>query len=141
MGLSPGTQLGPYAVTSPIGKGGMGEVWKARDTRLGRDVALKVLPDAFARDGDRLARFEREARLLASLNHANIAAIHGIEEFRSGGSSDPPIRALVLELVDGETLADRLVRGPIPVEESVRLALQSPRRSRPRTRKASCIGT
>jgi serine/threonine-protein kinase len=95
----------------------MGEVWKARDTRLGRDVALKVLPDAFARDGDRLARFEREARLLASLNHANIASIYGLEQ--SDGA-----QVLVLELVEGETLADRLVRGPIPVEESVKLALQ-----------------
>jgi serine/threonine protein kinase len=74
VGLTPGAQLGSYTVTSQIGKGGMGEVWKARDTRLGRDVALKVLPDAFARDGDRLARFDREARLLASLNHPNIAA-------------------------------------------------------------------
>ena len=117
MGLSPGTQLGPYAVTAPIGRGGMGEVWKARDTRLGRDVALKVLPDAFARDGDRLARFDREARLLASLNHANIASIYGLEQFDGA-------QVLVLELVEGETLADRLARGPIPVEESVRLGLQ-----------------
>jgi serine/threonine-protein kinase len=117
VGLSAGAQLGPYTVTAPIGKGGMGEVWKARDTRLGRDVALKVLPDAFARDHDRLARFEREARLLASLNHANIASIYGLEQ--SDGA-----QVLVLELVEGETLADRLVRGPIPVEESVKLALQ-----------------
>jgi serine/threonine-protein kinase len=95
----------------------MGEVWQARDTRLGREVALKVLPDAFARDGDRLARFEREARLLASLNHANIASIYGLEQFDGA-------QVLVLELVEGETLADRLVRGPIPVEEAVRLALQ-----------------
>jgi serine/threonine-protein kinase len=117
MGLTFGAQLGPYTVTSPIGKGGMGEVWKARDTRLGRDVALKVLPDAFARDQDRLARFEREARLLASLNHANIASIYGLEQ--SDGA-----QVLVLELVEGETLADRLVRGPIPVQEAVKLALQ-----------------
>src|SRR5262245_2105238 len=117
VGLTPGTQIGPYTVASAIGKGGMGEVWKARDTRLGRDVALKVLPDAFARDTDRLARFEREARLLASLNHANIANIFGLEQFANS-------QVLVLELVDGETLADRLARGPIPVEESVPLALQ-----------------
>ena len=95
----------------------MGEVWKARDTRLGRDVALKVLPDAFARDSARLARFEREARLLASLNHANIANIFGLEQFAN-------TQVLVLELVEGETLADRLARGPIPVEKSVPLALQ-----------------
>jgi len=117
MPLTSGTRLGPYSVTAPIGKGGMGEVWRARDTRLGRDVALKVLPDAFARDADRLARFDREARLLASLNHPNIASIYGLEQ--SDGA-----QVLVLELVEGETLADRLVRGAIPVEEAVKLALQ-----------------
>ena len=95
----------------------MGEVWRARDTKLGREVAIKTLPEEFARDLDRLARFEREARLLASLNHPNIAAIYGLEE--SNGT-----RFLVLELVEGDTLADRLRHGAIPVEESLKLALQ-----------------
>ena len=95
----------------------MGEVYRARDTRLGRDVALKVLPDLFAKDADRLSRFQREAQLLACLNHPNIAAIHGLED--AGG-----VRALVLELVHGETLADRLQRGPMPVAEVVAAARQ-----------------
>jgi serine/threonine-protein kinase len=95
----------------------MGEVYQAKDHKLGRDVAIKVLPEEFANDTDRVARFQREAKLLASLNHPNIAAIHGLEE--SGGTN-----FLVLELVEGETLADRLRRGPIPVEESLKLALQ-----------------
>src|SRR5689334_4176970 len=100
MPLEPGIRLGPYEVVSAIGAGGMGEVYRARDSRLGRDVAIKVLPESFANDPDRLARFEREAQLLASLNHPNIAIVHGLEE--SGG-----IRALVMELVEGPTLADR----------------------------------
>ena len=95
----------------------MGEVLKAKDHKLGRDVAIKVLPEEFARDADRVARFQREAKLLASLNHPNIAAIYGLEE--SGGTN-----FLVLELVEGETLADRIKAGPIPVEESLKLALQ-----------------
>ena len=115
--MQSGTQLGHYTILSALGKGGMGEVWRARDTKLGREVAIKTLPEAFARDLDRLARFEREARLLASLNHPNIAAIYGLEE--SNGT-----RFLVLELVEGDTLADQLKRGPIPVEESLKLALQ-----------------
>ena len=115
--MQPGTQLGHYEILAGIGKGGMGEVWKAHDTRLGRDVAIKTLPDEFARDVDRLKRFEREAKLLASLNHPNIASIYGLEEF--GGS-----RFLVLELVEGDTLADHLKRRAIPVEESLRLVLQ-----------------
>jgi len=98
-----GRRIGVYHLQALLGKGGMGEVYRVRDTRLGRDVAIKVLPRALTSDPDRLARFEREARLLASLNHAHIGTIHGLEE-REG------IRALVLELVDGETLADRLVR-------------------------------
>jgi serine/threonine protein kinase len=101
LALNPGTRLGSYTVSAPIGKGGMGEVYKARDTRLQRDVAIKVLPDYFAGDPDRLARFEREAQVLASLNHPNIAAIYGLEE--SDG-----IRALVMELVEGPTLAERI---------------------------------
>ena len=112
-----GTQLGSYEILSPLGKGGMGEVWRARDSKLGREVAIKTLPEEFAKEEERLARFEREAKLLASLNHPNIATIHGLEE--SDGT-----RFLVLELVEGDTLADRLKRGAIPVEESLKLALQ-----------------
>ncbi len=106
MPLEIGSARGPYEVLSAIGAGGMGEVYRARDTKLDRDVALKVLPEAFTQDPDRLARFEREAKVLASLNHPNIAAIHGLEE-----ADDT--RALVLELVEGPTLADRIKRGPI----------------------------
>jgi eukaryotic-like serine/threonine-protein kinase len=112
-----GKTLGHYSVSTLIGRGGMGEVYQAKDQKLGRDVAIKVLPEEFARDADRVARFQREAKLLASLNHPNIAAIYGLEEF-SGTSF------LVLELVEGETLADRIKAGPIPVEESLKLALQ-----------------
>ena len=117
MPLEPGTTLGPYAVTAKIGQGGMGEVWQARDTKLDRDVALKVLPEAFTSDPDRLARFEREAKVLASLNHPNIGAIHGFEE--SGDT-----KALVLELVEGPTLADRIAEGPVPVDEALPIAKQ-----------------
>ncbi len=106
---------GHFDVTGPIGAGGMGEVYRARDTRLNRDVALKILPDAFAADPDRLARFQREAELLASLNHPSIAQIHGLEE--DGGT-----RALVLELVDGPTLEERIARGPIPLDEALAIA-------------------
>ena len=117
MPLTPGTRLGPYDVQSAIGAGGMGEVWRAHDRKLGRDVALKILPDGFAHDPDRLARFEREARVLASLNHPHIGAIYGFEEADG-------IRALVLELVEGPTLADRIAHGPIPLEESLAIARQ-----------------
>src|SRR5512134_3910921 len=117
MQLAPGTRLGPHEVISPLGAGGMGEVFRARDTRLGRDVAVKALPEAFAQDSERLARFEREARLLASLSHPNIAAIHGLEEV--GGA-----RYLVLEFVEGETLAARLARGALPVAEAMEVARQ-----------------
>jgi len=115
--LSSGTRLGPYDITSPLGSGGMGEVYRARDSRLGRDVALKILPDRFAHDADRLSRFQREAKVLASLNHPNIATIHGLED---SGST----HALVMELVEGPTLADRIHQGPIPVDEAVRIARQ-----------------
>src|SRR5262245_16918211 len=115
--MHPGTQLGHYTVLSAIGRGGMGEVWKAKDAKLGRDVAIKTLPAEFARDPDRLTRFEREARLLASINHPNIAGIYGVEDYQGS-------RFLVLELVEGETLADQIRRGPIPVEKSLKLALQ-----------------
>ena len=115
--MTPGTQLGSYEILSPLGKGGMGEVWRARDSKLGREVAIKTLPEEFAKDEERLARFEREAKLLASLNHPNIAAIYGLEEHEG-------TRFLVLELVEGDTLAERLKRGAIPVEETLTLALQ-----------------
>ena len=98
MALTPGTHLGVYQVTAQIGEGGMGQVYRARDTKLDRDVAIKILPEAFAHDSDRLARFQREAQVLDSLNHPNIAAIYGLEESDS-------VRALVLELVEGPTLA------------------------------------
>ena len=111
------TQLGSYEILSAIGKGGMGEVWKAKDTKLGREVAIKTLPEEFAQDTDRLARFEREAKLLASLNHPNIAAIYGLEKHEG-------TRFLVLELVEGDTLGEQIKRGAIPVEESLKLALQ-----------------
>src|SRR4026209_1620537 len=122
MPLGRGTRLGPYEIQSAIGAGGMGEVYRARDTRLKRDVALKMLPESFASDPDRIARFQREAEVLASLNHPNIAAIHGVEEGPAGAG--PHVRALVMELVDGETLAHRIARGPIPVDEALPIAKQ-----------------
>jgi serine/threonine protein kinase/Tol biopolymer transport system component len=112
-----GKTLAHYEITSLLGKGGMGEVYQAKDLKLGRDVAIKVLPEEFAKDADRVARFQREAKLLASLNHPNIAAIHGLEE--SDGT-----HFLVLELIEGDSLADRIKAGAIPVEESLKLALQ-----------------
>src|SRR6202162_6389032 len=117
MALQPGTRLGSFEVLGPLGAGGMGEVYRAHDTRLGRDVAIKVLPEAFARDPARAARFEREARLLAAINHPAIAAIYGGEEFDS-------LRCIILELVDGETLSERLARGPLSLEETVALGGQ-----------------
>ena len=117
MTIAAGTKLGAYEVVALVGSGGMGEVYRARDAKLGRDVALKVLPEAFARDAERMARFQREAKVLASLNHPNIATIHGLED--SGGT-----QALVMELVEGPTLADRIKQGPIPIDESLRIAKQ-----------------
>ena len=117
MALEVGSRLAHYDVTALIGEGGMGQVYRATDTQLGRDVALKILPDAFAADPDRLARFQREAQVLASLNHPNIAQIHGIEK-----SDDT--QALVLELVEGPTLADRIATGPIPLDEALPIAKQ-----------------
>ena len=117
MALTPGARLGAYEITAQIGVGGMGEVWCAVDTNLGRQVAIKVLPDSFAHDPERLARFEREAKTLASLNHPNIAQIHGLE--KSDGTT-----ALVMELVDGPTLADRIAQGPIPIDEALPIAKQ-----------------
>jgi Tol biopolymer transport system component len=121
MALSAGTRLGPYEVLAAIGAGGMGEVYRARDTKLNRDVAIKVLPDLVADDPERLARFEREAQVLAALNHPNIAHIHGLEEARSGPRA---FRAIVMELVEGPTLVDRTARGPIPLNEALAIAKQ-----------------
>ena len=117
MPLQTGTQIGVYEVTGKLGEGGMGEVYRARDTSLDRDVALKVLSEAFTADPDRLARFQREAKVLASLNHPNIGGIHGLE---SSGDT----QALVLELIEGPTLADRIDQGPIPVEDTLEIATQ-----------------
>ena len=123
MALTLGARLGPYEIIAQIGAGGMGEVYRATDTNLGRDVALKVLPDTFAQDSERLARFEREAKTLASLNHSNIAIIHGFEKA-------PGLRALVMELVEGPTLADRLAQGAglsahaLPIDETLAIAKQ-----------------
>ncbi len=117
MPLTTGQRIGPYEIAAPLGAGGMGEVYRARDSKLGRDVALKVLPEAFARDAERMARFQREAKFLASLNHPNIASIYGLED---SGST----HALVMELVEGPTLADRIKAGPIPIDEALRIAKQ-----------------
>src|SRR5262245_6189791 len=117
MTIRSGARLGAYEILSAIGAGGMGEVWRALDGRLRRQVAIKTLPSEMAHDANRLARLEREAKLLASLNHPNIAVIHGLEEHDG-------TRFLVLELVEGETLEDRLRRGPLPVKQSLQLALQ-----------------
>src|ERR1700752_5263440 len=117
LALTPGARLGVYEVVASIGEGGMGQVFRARDTKLDRDVAIKILPEAFAHDADRLARFQREAKTLASLNHPNIAAIHGLEE--SGG-----VAALVMELVEGDDLSQRIARGAIPLDEALPIAKQ-----------------
>ncbi|HYB52227.1 MAG TPA: protein kinase [Thermoanaerobaculia bacterium] len=117
MPLTAGTKLGPYEILAPLGAGGMGEVYRARDGKLGREVAIKTLPSEFTRDVERLARFEREAKLLAALNHPNVAAIYGLEE-----SSET--RFLVLELVPGETLSEKLASGPLPVEEALGISRQ-----------------
>jgi serine/threonine-protein kinase len=119
-----GTRLGPYEVTALIGVGGMGEVYRATDTNLGRQVAIKVLPEAFAHDPDRLARFEREAKTLASLNHPNIAAIYGLERSSASASSGQAVLALVMELVEGPTLADRIAQAAIPIDEALPIATQ-----------------
>ena len=115
--ISAGTKLGSYEILSPLGAGGMGEVYRARDGKLNREVAIKVLPDAVAEDAQRLARFQREAQVLASLNHPHIAAIYGLEKVGN-------FEALVLELVEGETLAERIASGPLPVDEALAIARQ-----------------
>ena len=117
MALTPGTRLGIYAITAQIGEGGMGQVYRATDTTLGRQVAIKILPDALASDPERLARFEREAKTLASLNHPHIAAIYAVET--SAG-----LHALVMELVEGEDLSQRIARGAIPFNEALPIAKQ-----------------
>src|SRR5580692_8683724 len=113
MSLSASDKLGPYEILGLIGKGGMGEVYRARDPKLKRDVAIKVLPEVFARDHERMARFQREAEVLASLNHPNIAAIYGLED-----------RALVMELVEGETLGSLIKAGPLSLETTLNYARQ-----------------
>ncbi|MBA2259263.1 MAG: serine/threonine protein kinase, partial [Acidobacteria bacterium] len=117
MSLRSGSRLGPYEIVSPIGAGGMGEVYRARDTKLNRDVAIKVLPELFTADPERLARFTREAQTLAALNHPNIAHVHGLEESGSVG-------ALVMELVEGEDLSAHIARGPIAPADALPLARQ-----------------
>jgi len=117
MPLAPATRLGPYEILQPIGAGGMGEVYRARDSKLGRDVAIKVLPEVFAPDAERMARFPREAKVLASLDHPNIASIFGLED--SGAT-----HALVMELVEGPTLADGIQSGPISIAEALPIAKQ-----------------
>jgi serine/threonine protein kinase len=117
MGLSAGTRLGPYEIQALLGAGGMGEVYRARDTKLGRDVAIKILPEVFTSDPERLARFEREARMLAALNHPHIGAIYGVEDAQS-------VHALVLELVEGDTLRERLRRGPLTLSDALAIARQ-----------------
>ena len=117
MSLAPGTRIGSYEIVSMVGAGGMGEVYKARDGRLKRDIAIKALPDTFASDPERLARFQREAEVLASLNHPNIAHIHGHEEAGA-------VRALVMEFVEGEDLAQKIARGPIPIGQALPIARQ-----------------
>src|SRR6478672_11797536 len=115
--IPPGTRLGQYEILAPLGAGGMGEVYRARDLQLKRDVAIKILPQAFSRDADRVARFQREAEVLASLSHASVGGIYDLGEF---GSS----RFLVLELVEGETLADRITRGPVALGDALSIAKQ-----------------
>src|SRR5262245_42490316 len=117
MPLGPGTRVGSYEIVSVLGEGGMGQVWRARDTKLGRDVAIKVLPASLTDDPDRLARFSREAQVLAALNHPNIASIYHVEETPDGS-------ALVMELVEGEDLSQRIARGPIPIDEALPIARQ-----------------
>src|SRR5438128_5536500 len=115
--LPSGARLGPYEILAPLGAGGMGEVYKARDTQLKRDVAIKVLPDVFAHDEERLARFQREAELLATLNHPHIAAVYGLEIV--DGLTGP-----VMELVEGDTLADLIARGPLAIGDALPVARQ-----------------
>jgi len=126
MSMQAGDRIGSYSIVAPIGAGGMGEVYRARDTRLDRDVAIKILPAAFSADPDRLARFEREAKTLAALNHPNIAQIYGIEEIGEATGNNQPgrVSALVMELVEGEDLSARIARGALPAAEAAAIARQ-----------------
>ena len=124
MAVSTGTRLGPYEILSPLGAGGMGEVYCAADSRLKRRVAVKILPPALAADPDRLARFQREAEVLASLNHPHIATIFGLEDMTSTDAGPAGVKALVMELIEGPTLADRIAQGPIPMDEALSIAKQ-----------------
>src|SRR5207253_1531606 len=117
MSLRVGTQLGSLEITGLLGRGGMGEVYRARDLKLKREVAIKILPEEFSRDADRVSRFQREAQVLAALNHPNIASIHSFEEADG-------LRFLVLELVEGETLAEKVKRGPISIQEVLKIGKQ-----------------
>jgi serine/threonine protein kinase len=132
LALTPGSRLGVYEIIAPIGEGGMGQIFRARDTRLDRDVAIKIVPEPFAHDADRLARFTREAKTLASLNHPNIASIYGLEE--SGG-----VTSLVMELVEGDDLSQRIAKGAIPIDEALPVAKQIAERSERPTSRALCI--
>ena len=135
MRLSPGSRIGSFEIMDAIGAGGMGEVYRARDPKLNRDVAIKVLPDTVTSDPERLARFRREAQMLAALNHPNIAHIHGFED-------GDGVHALVMELVDGPTLADRIASGPNSSRpKQFRLRCRSPRRCKPRMARASSTAT
>ena len=122
--ITASTSLLHYRLVEKIGEGGMGVVWKATDATLGRDVAIKVLPDAFASDPERLARFEREAKVLASLNHPNIAAIYGFHDLGPSTGSVQGVRFLAMELVPGEGLDQRVSRGPMPVDDALPIALK-----------------
>ena len=124
MSLSPGAKLGPYEIVSALGAGGMGEVDRAKDSKLKREVAIKVLPAEVANDRERLARFQREAEVLASLNNPHIAQIYGIEEGTPKGAPYEHCSALIMELVEGEDLSQRLARGPIPIDEALPIARQ-----------------
>ena len=135
MALTSGEKLGPYEILSPLGAGGMGEVYRARDTRLGRDVAIKVLPESFAPDADRLRRFEQEARTVAALNHPNILGVYDIGQYQGSPY-------MVSELLEGETLREKMQEGPISQRRAIwSTRRRSPRGWRPRTTKAWCIAT
>jgi serine/threonine-protein kinase len=123
--MGPQSSIGHYRITAKLGEGGMGEVWRATDTKLNREVAIKTLPDVFAQDADRMARFTHEAQVLASLNHPNIAVIYGVED-----------QALVMELVPGPTLEERIAAGPVPSKRLSVSRARSPKRWKPRTKRA-----
>jgi eukaryotic-like serine/threonine-protein kinase len=129
-----GRVIGPYTIRALLGAGGMGEVYRARDVQLDRDVAIKILPSAFTNDSDRLARFAREAKILAALNHPHIAAIYGLE-YLDG------VPVLVLELVEGPTVAERLIDGPLPLKDAIGMPSRSRKRSRRRTARTSSTAT